>query len=87
MNLQNNSAKTFMNMRNVFCKTDSKVEKTIALSQSETGFILHPTSSQTIRDSEGHAKILDKIIEAIKNKRYSDASKYFTLEGLEIYNK
>lgn len=34
-----------------------------------------------------HAGIIDKVVKAIATRRYSDAEQYFTLEGMEKYNR
>lgn len=39
------------------------------------------------RDSSVQAKAIDGIIQAFRNRSYTDAHKYFTVDGLEIFNR
>ncbi len=48
---------------------------------------LQPKESQTVDDDLVYGKVMDKVIEAIRTRNYSNANQCFTIEGLEIYNK
>lgn len=52
-----------------------------------TGVNLNPTQEQVVPKADDYADIIAKVTETIKNRKYSDAYKYFTLDGLEVYNK
>ena len=63
-------------------------EKTPQVVKVETtGVNLNPTQEQVVAKADDYADIIAKVTETIKNRKYSDAYKYFTLEGLEMYNK
>ena len=48
---------------------------------------LSPSDTQVVQKADDYADIVAKVIETIRTKNYSGAYKYFTLEGLEMYNK
>lgn len=52
-----------------------------------TGVNLNPTQEQVVPKADDYADIIAKVTETIKNRKYSDAYKFFTLDGLEMYNK
>ena len=52
-----------------------------------TGVNLNPTQEQTVQKTDDYADIIAKVTETIRSRKYSDAYKYFTLDGLEMYNK
>ena len=56
-------------------------------SAEATGVNLIPTQEQVVEKAESYVGIIDKVVETIRNKKYTNAYKYFTLEGLEMYNK
>lgn len=63
-------------------------EKTPQVVKVETtGVNLNPTQEQVVAKADDYADIIAKVTETIKNRKYSDAYKYFTLDGLEMYNK
>lgn len=78
--------------RKVFSKAEVKVP---AKAGTPTGRVLvetksldlKPADSQTIDKAEDYATILGKVIQNIKDKKYSEAYRFFTLEGLEMFNK
>lgn len=51
------------------------------------GVNLKPSQEQVVPKADDYANIIAKVTETIKTKKYSDAYKYFTLDGLEMYNK
>ncbi len=51
------------------------------------GINLKPSPSQMAAQQEDYAEILNKVVTAIQSRRYSDANRCFTLEGLDMYNK
>ncbi len=57
------------------------------MAASSTGVNLQPTANQTVNRAEDYADIVFDIAKAISQKNYSAATTYFTLEGLEMYNK
>ena len=61
-------------------------KETTELSE-QTGVNLQPANTQIIQQKESYADIVSKVLDAVRNKCYSDASKYFTLNGLAIFNK
>ena len=81
--------------RRVFPKAEMKVagkSGTQAAQQrkpstDKTGIILKPKASQVVSDAASQADVIAKVIEAIRLRHYSDANRYFTLEGLDTYNK
>lgn len=52
-----------------------------------TGVNLTPSQNQVVQKNDEYADIVAKVVKTIKTKNYSGAYKYFTLEGLEMYNK
>ena len=52
-----------------------------------TGVNLKPAQEQVVQKADDYADIIAKVTETIQKKNYSGAYKYFTLEGLEMYNK
>ena len=52
-----------------------------------TGVNLNPTQEQTVQKTDDYADVIAKVTETIRSRKYSDAYKYFTLDGLEMYNK
>lgn len=48
---------------------------------------LSPSDTQVLQQADDYADIVAKVIATIRTKNYSGAYKYFTLEGLEMYNK
>jgi hypothetical protein len=62
--------------------------KEAKLAKVETfGMNLNPSQEQVIQKKDDYADIITKVTETISKKNYSGAYKYFTLEGLEMYNK
>lgn len=55
--------------------------------QDKTGVNLKPQQSQVVADASQQAEVISKVIDAIQRKAYSNANSYFTLDGLEMYNK
>lgn len=53
----------------------------------ETGVSLKPSVTQEADNKSEYEVILNKVIDAIRSRNYSSAGKYFTVEGLEVYNK
>ena len=53
----------------------------------KTGIRLEPTATQTVRQNEMQANVMNTVIEAIRNKRYQSAATHFTIDGLDTYNK
>jgi len=51
--------------------------------------VLKPLETQTqlVSNSARHTEVVGKVLEAIQNRRYLDASSVFTSEGLSWYNK
>ena len=52
-----------------------------------TGINLQPTQEQVVQTDDDYTDIIAKVAETIRTKKYSDAYRLFTLEGLEMYNK
>ena len=52
-----------------------------------TGVNLNPTQEQVVKKADDYADIIAKVTETIRSRKYSNAYKYFTLDGLEMYNK
>lgn len=52
-----------------------------------TGVNLKPSKEQVVQETDDYADIIAKVTETIRTKNYSGAYKYFTLDGLEMYNK
>ena len=79
--------------RKVFSKAEVKVAAKYSASQQQTvrvnstGVKLNPAASQTIEKEMDYAEITAKVIQTIRSKNYSEAYKYFSFEGLEMYNK
>ena len=57
------------------------------MTKIETGVNLKPNTSQLVTDEQAYADIVAKVADAISRRSYSSAMPYFTLEGLEMYNK
>ena len=55
--------------------------------QDKTGVNLSPKSSQTADNAREYADIAFKVIEAIKAKNLSEASRYFTFDGKEMFRE
>lgn len=51
------------------------------------GIDLTPSEEQVVQKADDYADIIAKVTETIRTKNYSGAYKYFTLDGLEMYNK
>ena len=67
-----------------------KASPTAELTKSEetkTGIQLNPTQDQVLAKADDYADITAKVIEMIRTKRHLDAQRYFTFDGLEMYNK
>lgn len=61
--------------------------KTDAVAAEPTGVNLTPQTSQIIAKDEQYSEVISKIIDAIKSRRYSDVQRFFTLDGLDVYNR
>ena len=46
---------------------------------------LQPSSSQLVADSTAQAAVIGEVIESIRQRRYSDAHRHFTIDGLSMY--
>lgn len=70
-------------------KENSKPDKNASPKDSKdmTGVNLNPSSSQTADNVEDYADIAFKVIEAIKAKNNTEASKYFTFEGKDMFRE
>ena len=55
--------------------------------KDKTGVNLKPTESQTADNAEAFADVAFKVIEAIKAKNNTEASKYFTFEGKDMFRR
>ena len=79
------SKKIFKNAE-ILVKEDAKAETTQA-TPVMTGVNLMPSEQQVVQKKDDYVDIIAKVAETIKTKNYSGAYKYFTLDGLEMYNK
>lgn len=52
-----------------------------------TGVHLKPSKSQVVANDAAYAAIVAKVADAIQKRRYSDVYAYFTVDGLEMFNK
>ena len=46
-----------------------------------------PSASQLVTDAAASAEVVEKVVEAIRSRQYSNVQRLFTLEGLEMYNQ
>lgn len=46
-----------------------------------------PTASQLVSDASTQAGVVNRVVDAIRTRHYSDVQRQFTLDGLEMYNK
>jgi len=79
------SKKIFKNAE-ILVKEDAKAETTQA-TPVMTGVNLMPSEQQVVQKKDDYVDIIAKVAETIRTKNYSGAYKYFTLDGLEMYNK
>lgn len=79
--------------RKVFKNAEMQVKDVatgIGTQQAKTdamGINLTPSEEQVVQKADDYADIIAKVTETIRTKNYSGAYKYFTLDGLEMYNK
>lgn len=52
-----------------------------------TGIMLKPKSSQLEANATAQANAVQGVIDAIRQRQYSNANRFFTLDGLDTYNK
>ena len=52
-----------------------------------TGIMLKPKASQLETNSTTQANAVQGVIDAIRQRQYSNANRFFTLDGLDTYNK
>lgn len=64
----------------------SKPNALSQLEQASTGIILKPKQSQQAQNTEGNANTIASVINAIRNKNYYSADKYFTSDGRMRYH-
>ena len=64
-----------------------KMHNTQSTPKVRTGVNLNPTKTQVVENGSQYAEILSKVLDAIAGRNYSSAMRYFTPEGLEMYNK
>lgn len=78
--------KYFKNAEIVVVAKDEKVQKKKE-EADDTGVSLKPAKSQLAPNTEKQGEVVQGVIDAIQQKHYSEANSYFTLEGLEMFNK
>lgn len=79
-------SKKFFKNAEILVKEDAKAETTQA-TPVMTGVNLMPSEQQVVQKKDDYVDIIAKVAETIRTKNYSGAYKYFTLDGLEMYNK
>ena len=61
--------------------------KAAKAADATVGIHLNPKTSQLATNAKQQADVVAKVVDAIQRRSYSDANTFFTLDGLEAYNK
>ena len=67
--------------------TEKAQAKTAKAADAAVGIHLNPKTSQLATNAKQQADVVAKVIDAIQRRSYSDANTFFTLDGIEAYNK